>query len=54
MARIVRLVGTPLKLATGRKRTNVAVESARAVAPSLTVPIAYQFVPESVAYCQTP
>ena len=54
MARIARASGTPLKSTTGRKRTNVDAESARAVLPSTTLPIEYQFVPELVEYCQTP
>ena len=50
----MRELGAPLKLATGTKRTSVAAESARAVDPSLTVPMANQLVPEFVEYCQTP
>ena len=43
-----------MKLATGTKRTSVYADSARAVDPSLTVPMANQLVPEFVEYCQTP
>ena len=43
-----------MKLATGTKRTSVSADSARAVDPSLTVPMANQFVPELLEYCQTP
>ena len=53
-ARIVRLVGAPLKLATGTNLTRVAAERASAVAPSLTVPISNQLVPLLVEYCHPP
>ena len=54
MALTVSEIGVPLKLGIGIKRISVLEERARALPPSVTLPIGNQLPPLLVEYCQTP